>query len=554
MSNPSFEAKLKELRELFISTLPEKLAEIFSFWDELLKDWSEENCKKCMFELHSLKGSSGTLGFKDISAAFSDCEKRLKELPSFSQLPEEQIIYQLKQAFDKLTISKEKLLNTGEQPDNVSIKTSVSSGKDKAEPLKVSDVEILIVDDELSTGQLAKKLLAEFGFNTSYAQTLKQAKEKTSASKIHIVLLDLIMPDCTIHEIFEYAKSLEKQNTRAVIVSGHDNFDVRLGAISANVTDFIVKPYQITNLVSKIRNALLLDMVRPFKVFLVDDQASVASYFQSTLETSEMEVKVLLDPTKILESLKEFEPDIFLFDLFMPKVNGIELAKIIRLMEKYDSIPIVFLTSENTIQTKLEVLECGCDDVLPKNIPPDILIKQVTSRLKRGQTLRYLNSRDSLTGLLNHGQIMEAATSSLQLGVRRKTPTIVAMIDLDFFKKVNDSYGHAAGDKVLMGLGQLLLQHVRQTDFIGRYGGEEFMLVFPDSELAPIKRKLDQIREILSSLNFKHGKDNFNVTYSAGIASSDDYSSLTDILIAADSALYQAKDKGRNNVQIKLKN
>jgi diguanylate cyclase (GGDEF)-like protein len=119
---------------------------------------------------------------------------------------------------------------------------------------------------------------------------------------------------------------------------------------------------------------------------------------------------------------------------------------------------------------------------------------------------------------------------------------------------VNDTHGHAAGDKVLMGLGQLLLQHVRQTDFIGRYGGEEFMLVFPDSELAPIKQKLDQIREVLSSINFKHLKCNFNVTYSAGIASSEDYSSLTDILIAADSALYQAKDKGRNNVQNKVKN
>ncbi|MGJ8682715.1 diguanylate cyclase, partial [Paraglaciecola sp.] len=388
----------------------------------------------------------------------------------------------------------------------------------------------------------------------TYAQTLAEAKVLYQESKKHIVLLDLVMPDCTITEIFSFAKQLEENNTRTIIVSGQDNFDVRLGAISANVSDFIVKPYQITNLVAKIRSALLLDLVRPFKVFLVDDQESVATYFRSTLEAYDMEVKVLLDPTKILETLKEFDPDIFLFDLFMPKVNGIELAKIIRLMEKYDPIPIVFLTSEDTIQTKLEVLECGCDDVLPKNIAPEILVKQLSSRLKRGQELRYLNSRDSLTGLLNHGQIMEAANSAMQLGIRRSSPTIVAMIDLDFFKAVNDTHGHAAGDKVLMGLGQLLLQHVRQTDYIGRYGGEEFLLVFPDSELEVIKRKLDQIRDVLSSLTFKHEKKNFNVTYSAGIASSEEYLTLTDILIAADSALYKAKEKGRNNVQINRKN
>jgi diguanylate cyclase (GGDEF)-like protein len=263
-----------------------------------------------------------------------------------------------------------------------------------------------------------------------------------------------------------------------------------------------------------------------------------------------MDVKVLLEPTKVLDELKDYDPDIFLLDLFMPKVNGIELAKIIRLLEKYDSIPIVFLTSEDTIQTKLDVLECGCDDVLPKNIPPDVLVKQVISRLKRGQTLRYLNSRDTLTGLLNHGQIMEAASSAVQLGFRRKSTTIIAMIDLDFFKSVNDTYGHAAGDKVLMGLGQLLLQHVRQTDYIGRYGGEEFLLVFPDSELAAIQDKLNHIREVLGSLIFKHGKQDFTVTYSAGIASSERFQSLTDILLAADNALYQAKAAGRNNIKI----
>ncbi|MCF2949667.1 diguanylate cyclase [Paraglaciecola aquimarina] len=548
MSNQNFEAKLKELRELFTSTLPDKMAEVLSLWENTLEDWTEANCKKCIFELHSLKGSSGTLGFKEISAAFSDCESKLKAIHDFSQSPESELVFQLKQAFDRLVVAQEKLLSTNQQPSKVSLRQNLEPS---SKILKPSDIQVLVVDYERSSGELLKKLLSEFGFNTSYAKNLTQAKQLHAETKMHIVLLDLVMPDCTVDEIFSFAKDLEKQNTRAVILSGQDNFDVRLGAIHANVSDFIVKPYQITNLVAKIRSALLLDLVRPFKVFLVDDQESVASYFQSTLQAYDMDVKVLLDPTKILESLKEYDPDIFLFDLFMPEVNGIELAKIIRLMEKYDSIPIVFLTSENTIETKLEVLEVGCDDVLPKNISPDVLVKQVSSRLKRGHELRYLNSRDSLTGLLNHGQIMDAASSALQLGIRRRTPTIFAMIDLDYFKAVNDTHGHAAGDKVLMGLGQLLLQHVRQTDYIGRYGGEEFLLVFPDSELEVIKQKLDHIREILSSLMFKHGNKEFNVTYSAGIASSEDYESLADILIAADSALYRAKEKGRNNVQIK---
>ncbi len=549
MSNSNFEAKLKELRSLFTSSLSEKLDEIDLLWQALQNDWREENCKKCIFELHSMKGSSGTLGFKEISAAFSDCERHLKEIDNFDVRPEQNTLFQLKQSFERLFTAKEKLLGINQAPEAITLATDPNADEN-GQPLKVHDVQILILDDERSIGEALRKMLAEFGFNTTYKQTLQQAQQYIATNKVHLVLLDLVMPDCSTDEIFSFAKYIEQKNIRAIIVSGQDNFNMRFGAISANVTDFIVKPYQITNMVAKIRSALLLDLVRPFKVFLVDDQASVATYFQSTLSAHGMDVKVLLEPTKVLDELKDYDPDIFLLDLFMPKVNGIELAKIIRLLEKYDSIPIVFLTSEDTIQTKLDVLECGCDDVLPKNIPPDVLVKQVISRLKRGQTLRYLNSRDTLTGLLNHGQIMEAASSAVQLGFRRKSTTIIAMIDLDFFKSVNDTYGHAAGDKVLMGLGQLLLQHVRQTDYIGRYGGEEFLLVFPDSELAAIQDKLNHIREVLGSLIFKHGKQDFTVTYSAGIASSERFQSLTDILLAADNALYQAKAAGRNNIKI----
>ncbi|MDU0356161.1 diguanylate cyclase [Paraglaciecola aquimarina] len=263
-----------------------------------------------------------------------------------------------------------------------------------------------------------------------------------------------------------------------------------------------------------------------------------------------MEVNILNEPSQILEALVDFEPDIFLLDLYMPKVNGLELAKIIRLLDKYDSIPIVFLTSENSMQTKLQVLECGCDDVLSKNIAPDILVKQIVSRLKRGKTIKYLHSRDSLTGLLNHGQIMEAANNALQQGERRGSSTVIAMIDLDHFKLVNDRYGHAAGDKVIIGLAQLLLQHMRQTDYIGRYGGEEFLIVFPDASIDAIERKINRIRDILSTLQFKHGDSNICVTLSGGIASSDNFDSMASISAAADKALYSAKEKGRNNIQL----
>ncbi|MDN4502792.1 diguanylate cyclase [Alteromonadaceae bacterium BrNp21-10] len=552
MANQQFEAKLKELRQLFILTLPEKLDEIFALWNSLSHTWNLDDCKKCAFELHSLKGSSGTLGYTDISNAFSDCEKVLKDLSVNEKGPNQDNMALLEQAFIQLTQSQEALLNNNQQPQEVSI-SDQRIAKNLQPTLRANEVNIVVIDDETSAGQLMQKLLAEFSFNVRYFQSLSQAKPNIEESPPHIVMLDLMMPECSVEHVFDYAKELEAKDIKTFIVTAHNNFETRLSAVRANVTDYVVKPYQITGLVAKIRHALQMDLVRPSKICLVDDQQSVASYFKSTLEAYGMDVMVVVDPKELLKALEEFEPDIFLLDLFMPEVNGFELAKIIRHLEKYNSIPIVFLTSENTIETKIDILEIGCDDVLPKNMPPDMLVKQITSRLMRGKSLRYLTSRDSLTGLLNHGQIMEAAQNSVLQGNRRGVPAIVAMVDLDYFKKVNDTYGHSAGDKVLMGLGQLLLQHVRQTDYVGRYGGEEFMLVFPDANLDVVKLKIDHIREALQSINFKHENKSFNVTFSAGIASSNDYKDLKDIVIGADKALYEAKRLGRNNTQLAQK-
>ena len=122
------------------------------------------------------------------------------------------------------------------------------------------------------------------------------------------------------------------------------------------------------------------------------------------------------------------------------------------------------------------------------------------------------------------------------------------MIDVDFFKKVNDTHGHASGDKVLVSLGQLLIQSVRSTDYVGRYGGEEFMLVFVDSDLAVIEKKVNAIRESFNHIAFKFDETPFSCSFSAGIASSKDNKSLNDLTCAADQALYKAKEQGRNRV------
>jgi diguanylate cyclase (GGDEF)-like protein len=151
-----------------------------------------------------------------------------------------------------------------------------------------------------------------------------------------------------------------------------------------------------------------------------------------------------------------------------------------------------------------------------------------------------------MTGLLNHGQILEAAQQVINVGLRHQTSVIVVMLDLEHFKKVNDTFGHAAGDKVIIGLSQLLLQNIRKTDYIGRYGGEEFLLVFQGGTIKTVKDKLNHIRETFAQINFIQGNSEFQVTLSAGFAKLSTEPHLAPLLEAADNKLYDTKSNGRN--------
>jgi diguanylate cyclase (GGDEF)-like protein len=232
----------------------------------------------------------------------------------------------------------------------------------------------------------------------------------------------------------------------------------------------------------------------------------------------------------------------------MPNISGLEIARLLRQQAKYDYVPIIFLTSDDDIKTKLEVLECGADDVIPKNTPPNLIVQQVDSRIQRGQEIRYLASRDSLTGVLNHGQIMEAAAHAFRLAARNQQPAVIVMIDLDHFKGVNDKYGHLSGDKVLISLGQLLLQSVRDTDYVGRYGGEEFMVVFSNALPGIIESKMDKILNAFLHINYTVDKQSFNCSFSAGLASSIHHEKLSELISSADTALYRAKNAGRSQI------
>lgn len=551
----ALEQKISEFRQLFSQELASRLRHLAGLWNTAKQTQELIHFKAFRFEIHSLKGSSAALHYLKLSESLgqieqhaANCETHALDLAVMTPL----IDILLNKLIEVSQQSPNPLLDVQELTSKSSI-VSLKELNNEAANINLQshrDISIAIVDEDKIVGSLLSKLLSTFGFAISHYQSVQQLKAGLNSTSYKLVLLDLARPEHNTIEVFELARELTKANTDVFILSSYDSFEARLCAVRANINDYLLKPINITTLVSKIRKNFKIDLVRPYKILLLDDQAAVGIFYKSLLESQGIEVLVLTQAEQIMASLESFHPDIFLLDLHMPEISGLEIARLIRQQAKYDYVPILFLTADNDIYSKISALEAGADDVIPKNTPPELILRQLDSRIQRSQQIRFLASRDSLTGVLNHGQIMEAASHALRMAARHIKPIVLVMIDLDNFKKVNDTYGHIAGDKVLVSLGQLLQQSVRETDYVGRYGGEEFLLVFSDADSLTIERKMNSILAAFEHINFTFKEGDFNCSFSAGLASSENYDKLSELIGAADLALYQAKAAGKQQIWV----
>jgi diguanylate cyclase (GGDEF)-like protein len=537
-----FEEQLKDLRQAYMSGLPEKIVEIESAWQSARENWSKERLRSLYRLLHSLSGSGATFGLPSVSIAARETELFLQGLLESNSEPSRDQIAQV----DTLLLEVKRTARGHAEP---AVPLFVSP-----KPLTVvaesgNRLVYLIVSDAALKASLAEQI-SPFGYVTRVFHDLASLDVPLS----HEVPVAIILDTAQIEGDDQAAETLSKirqargEPLPLVAIAARGDMADRLQAARMGASAYVIKPVEISSLVATLDLLTAHKAPEPYRILIVEDDKELAEFNALTLQQAGMVTRIVSDPLQAMQALIDFGPGLILMDLYMPKVNGLELAAVIRQQEAFVSIPIVFLSAVRNPEIQLAAMRLGADDFLSKPIQPDHLVSSVSSRAQRYVSMRYYMTRDSLTGLLNHTSTGERLEVEIARARRAKSKLAYALIDLDHFKSVNDTHGHPVGDRVLKSLSRLLQQRFRKSDAIGRYGGEEFAIILPDTDGATAFRILDELRAAFVQIRHQSDGVEFTVSFSGGIAVFPPYGDAAQITDVADRMLYRAKNQGRNRI------
>jgi len=307
---------------------------------------------------------------------------------------------------------------------------------------------------------------------------------------------------------------------------------------------------------------------RKYRILIVDDDRDSVDLLQQWLSLEGYETTGAGNGAEALRRITADRPDLVLLDLMIPPPDGLEVIRAVRKDRALSAIPLVVMTVKRDVRSKIEALRSGADDFLIKPFHFDELDAVLRSSLKKryryaslersNRQLREANERllklsvtDDRTNLLNDRYLRRRLVEEFKRAQRYGTPLSVLILDLDHFKQVNDKYGHDCGDQVLREFGRLAAENARDIDILGRFGGEEFLMILPNTTGLRGALVAERVRKAAEEHIYKYREFLIRVTVSAGLASfpaNPTIHSETDLLKAADNALYRAKQTTRNRV------
>ncbi|WP_252106098.1 MULTISPECIES: diguanylate cyclase [unclassified Halomonas] len=538
--------KLDELRQRFIEQLSTRLEHTLSQWQQ------SQSCLDTRARLapelhrffHSLKGTGRSLGFERIAALAHQGEEML------TTSPPEEIDRTIERLLMRLTQERAQLQRQAGKapPPAFNVVDFIAAPRQGEYRRRL----IYLCDDEPdSLSQLVHHLRC-FGHDVVHFDEPQAFFNAVLTRRPDAIIMDVHFPQGKTAgtETLTSLNKLTGERLPAIVLSAFGDFDSRLSAARAGCSGYFTKPVKPLDLMLVLDGLTSPPDDEPLRVLVVDDDPEAAAYHAALLERAGMITQQAHHPAQAFEALERFNPDLMLVDMYMPVCSGEELALIVRQQPEYVGLPIIYLSGETNSQKQFTAMAAGAEGFITKPVIPEELVSAVRLRAERLRHLRTLMTQDSMTGLYNHSTTTDLISRTLVQAYRDDGQHAMAMIDIDHFKEINDTYGHLAGDQVIITLARMLKTRLRVSDIIGRYGGEEFVVLLRDVSAEGAARLIDSLREDFERVEFYAGSARFSCTFSAGISVFPDQPSTEALRVSADRALYQAKDQGRNRVAI----
>jgi diguanylate cyclase (GGDEF)-like protein len=521
-----------ELQREYLRDAPARLA-------ELRKDLAAfrvgepDALESLRVRFHRLAGSGGSYGFPRITEIAREMEQRILTPPPPTPQDAdrfEQAIQDLKDELDRATPQFE--------PPQPAARLPGFGWR-----------ALLLMADTPLRAEL-ERALAEVGFITRLQGDEVDPWSVPATERPDLVVVGTDLSGDPLALARFWAAATPDRPRAVVIADPTERYD-RLHTAAASV-DAVFGPSTLPRGLTNYARALATIGAPPANVVVVEDDPAQSQLLATWLGQINCRVHICGSAQSARDTLLNETPDLVLLDVDLPDVHGYALARMMRQEPRLALVPVVFLTARQTVADEMEGLRAGGDDFLIKPVERGHLLQVVLTRTERGRRIREMVHRDGLTGVLNHATLMAELEHAIAYAGRHGEPLCFLMLDLDHFKRINDTWGHLVGDQVLMHVARIFKAGVRGSDLLGRYGGEEFGIILRKCPPANGRAIAEKLREMLASAPMKMGSSpDVPLRVSIGVASfPGSGNTATDVATAADLALYRAKSGGRDRVEM----
>lgn len=444
----------------------------------------------------------------------------------------------------------------------------------------MTEPTLLIVDDEPRNVKLLGAMLVTEHYHLLEAHSGEDALKMARKHLPDVILLDVMMPGMDGFEVTRQLKADPvTHDIPVILVTALEGVENRVKGLDAGADEFLSKPVRREELKARvhamsrlarmhgelrIRNAVARNLSEDYDgklepghtVLLIEDDRPLTELMRGALQRAGFEVLQVDGMAEALSLLSHILPNLIIIDILLPDGDGARLLDKLKTDPDYQDIPALVVTAVTDMKKRIDCYEYGADDYLIKPVDSAELVARTRAALRRADTQNRLKRNyvrvkadsltDALTGAHSRRYLDADLTHRLSLLARNPSHQMsIAMLDIDHFKHINDQHGHLTGDQVLQGIVDLIWQGLRASDYVARFGGEEFCLVLPDTDAAEAVLVVERMRASIEATRFAALADR-SVTVSVGVAQWRDESNAMALLAHADQALYDAKHGGRN--------